>query len=213
MLGKTSRSRTEDILVIFRQRYLTEESVARALAALVKRQSNGNTLDRVFYFHAARADSLLRDVVINLLVPKRAQGDMDVDVWEVEQTLRKWVDEGKTSRAWRDYTIHRVAQGLLSTLRDFGVLQGATKKRIAPIYLSVQAFSYIAFYLKQHQPSGAKLLDLIDWKLFFLSMEGVERFLLEAHQQGLLEYHVTGSVTRLTFPATTLEEYVNVIAQ
>jgi hypothetical protein len=152
-------------------------------------------------------------VVINLLVPKRAQGDMDVDVWEVEQTLRKWVDEGKTSRAWRDYTIHRVAQGLLSTLRDFGVLQGATKKRIAPIYLSVQAFSYIAFYLKQHQPSGAKLLDLIDWKLFFLSMEGVERFLLEAHQQGLLEYHVTGSVTRLTFPATTLEEYVNVIAQ
>jgi hypothetical protein len=213
LLGKTSRSRTEDILVIFRQRYLTEESVARALAALVKRQSNGNTLDRIFYFHAARADSLLRDVVINLLVPKRAQGDMDVDVWEVEQTLRKWVDEGKTSRAWRDYTIHRVAQGLLSTLRDFGVLQGATKKRIAPIYLSVQAFSYIAFYLKQHQPSGAKLLDLVDWKLFFLSMEGVERFLLEAHQQGLLEYHVAGSVTRLTFPATTLEDYVNVIAQ
>jgi hypothetical protein len=41
----------------------------------------------------------------------------------------------------------------------------------------------------------------------------VERFLLEAHQQGLLEYHVAGSVTRLTFPATTLEDYVNVIAQ
>lgn len=213
LLGKTSRSRAEDILVIFRQRYLTEESVARALATLVKRQSDGNTLNRIFYFHTARADSLLRDVVINLLVPKRAQGDMDVDVWEVEQTLRKWVGEGKTSRAWGNCTIHRVAQGLLSTLRDFGVLQGATKKCIAPIYLSVQAFSYIAFYLKQHQPSGAKLLDLVDWKLFFLSMEGVERFLLEAHQQGLLEYHVAGSVTRLTFPAATLEEYVNVIAQ
>jgi hypothetical protein len=93
------------------------------------------------------------------------------------------------------------------------VLQGATKKRIAPIYLPVQAFSYIAFYLKQHEPSGTKLLDLVDWKLFFLSREGVEHFLLEAHQQGLLEYHVAGSVTRLTFPATTLEEYVNVIAQ
>ena len=213
LLGKTSRSRAEDILDIFRQRYLTEENVARALAALVKRQSDGNILDRIFYFHTARADSLLRDVVINLLVPKRAQGYMDVDVCEVEQTLRKWVDEGKTSGSWGEYTIRRVAQGLLSTLRDFGVLQGATKKRIAPIYLSVQAFSYIAFYLKQHQPSGIKLLDLVDWKLFFLSREGVERFLLEAHQQGLLEYHVAGSVTRLTFPATTLEEYVNVIAQ
>lgn len=213
LLGKTSRSRAEDILGIFRQRYLTEENVARALAALVKRQFDGNTLDRIFYFHTARADSLLRDVVINLLEPQRAQGYIDVDICEVEQTLRKWVDEGKTSGSWGEYTIRRVAQGLLSTLRDFGVLQGATKKRIAPIYLSVQAFSYIAFYLKQHQPSGIKLLDLVDWKLFFLSREGVERFLLEAHQQGLLEYHVAGSVTRLTFPATTLEEYVNVIAQ
>lgn len=213
LLGKTSRSRAEDILAIFRQRYLTEETVARALAALVKRQSNGNTLERILYFHTARADLLLQDVVINFLAPQRAQGRMDIDVREIERTLRKWVDEGKTSGAWGDYTVRRVTQGLLSTLRDFGVLQGAVNKRIAPVYLSVQAFSYIAFYLKQHQPSGAKLLDLVDWRLFFLPRDGVERFFLEAHQNGLLEYHVAGSVTRLTFPVTTLEEYVNVITQ
>jgi len=222
LLGKTSRSRAEDILAAFRQRYLTEETVARALAALVKRQSNlsactaqagGNTLDRILYFHTARADLLLQDVVINFLVPQRAQGRMDIDVREVERTLRKWVDEGKTSGAWGDYTVRRVTRGLLSTLRDFGVLRGAVNKRIAPVYLSVQAFSYIAFYLKQHQPSGAKLLDLVDWRLFFLPRDGVERFFLEAHQNDLLEYHVAGSVTRLTFPTTTLEEYVNVITQ
>lgn len=213
LLGKTSRSRAEDILAIFRQRYLTEETVARALAALVKRQSNGNTLDRILYFHTARADLLLQDVVINLLVPQRARGNMDIDVREVGRALRKWVEEFKTSGVWGDHTIRRVTQGLLSTLRDFGVLQGAVNKRIAPVYLSIQAFSYIAFYLKQHQPSGAKLLDLVDWRLFFLSRDGVERFFLEAHQNGLLEYHVAGSVTRLTFPATTLEEYVNVITQ
>lgn len=69
------------------------------------------------------------------------------------------------------------------------------------------------FYLKQHQPSGAKLLDLGEWKLFFLPREGVERFLLEAHQHGLLEYYSAGSVTRLTFPVETLEEYANVITQ
>jgi len=213
LLGKTSRSRAEDILAIFRQRYLYEENVARALAALMKRQANGNTLDRILYFHTARADLLLRDVVINLLVPQRAQGHMDIDAREVERTLRKWVEEGNTTGTWGDYTIRRVTQGLLSTLRDFGVLQGAVNKRIAPVYLSVQAFSYIAFYLKQHEPSGAKLLDLVDWRLFFLPRDGVERFFLEAHQNGLLEYHVAGNVTRLTFPATTLEEYVNVITQ
>lgn len=138
---------------------------------------------------------------------------MVVNVLDVEQALRKWIEEGKTSCAWGDYTIRRVSQGLLTTLRDFGVLQGVVKKRIAPFYLPVQAFSYIAFYLKQHQPSGTRLLDLADWKLFSLHHEGVERFFLEAHQHGLLEYHVAGSVTRLTFPANTLEEYVNVITQ
>lgn len=213
LLGKTSRSRAEDILAIFRQRYLAEETVARALATIVRRQSNGNTLDRILYFHTVRADSLLHDVVIELLAPNWTKGAMEIDVLEIESALRKWVAEGKTSGAWGDSTVRRVTQGVLSTLRDFGVLQGAVNKRIAPAYLSVQAFAYIAFYLKQHQPSGTKLLDLVDWKLFFLPREGVERFFLEAHQHGLLEYRVAGSVTRLTFPATTLEEYANVLTQ
>lgn len=213
LMGKTSRSRAEDILAIFRQRYLAEEDVAQALATIVKRQSNGNTLDRILYFHAVRADALLHDVVIEQLVPQWSRGIMEIDNNKVESTVKKWVEEGKTSAPWGNSTIRRVTQGVLSTLRDFGVLQGAVKKRIAPAYLSVQAFAYIAFYLKQHQPSGAKLLDLVDWKLFFLSREGTERFLLEAHQHGLLEYHVAGSVTRLTFPTETLEEYTNVILQ
>lgn len=213
LMGKTSRSRAEDILTIFRQRYLAEEDVARALTIMVKRHSNGNTLDRILYFHAVRADALLRDVVIELLAPQWSRGIMEIDNLEIESALKKWVEEGKTSAPWGDSTIRRVMQGVLSTLRDFEVLGGAVKKRIAPAYLSVQAFAYMAFYLKQHQPSGAKLLDLIDWKLFFLSREGAERFLLEAHQHGLLDYHVAGSVTRLTFPVETLEEYANALTQ
>ena len=213
LMGKASRSRAEDILVIFRQRYLVEETVALALANIVKHQANGNTLDRILYFHSARADLLLRDVVIELLVPQWSRGIMEIDVHEIESALRKWVEEGKTSAPWGDSTVRRVTQGVLSTLRDFGVLQGSVNKRIAPAYLSVQAFAYIVFYLKQQQPSGTKLLDLVDWKLFFLTSEGVERFLLEAHQQELLEYHVAGSVTRLTFPVETLEEYANVLTQ
>jgi len=213
LMGKTSRSRAEDILAIFRQRYLIEEGVARALATIVNRQSHGNTVDRILYFHAVQADALLHDVVIKLLAPQWSRGAMEIEGVEIESALKRWVEEGKTLAPWGDSTIRRVTQGVLSTLRDFGVLQGAVKKRIAPAYLPVQAFAYIAFYLKQHQPSGARLLELPDWKLFFLPREGVERFFLEAHQYGLLEYHVAGSVTRLTFPVETLEEYANVITQ
>jgi hypothetical protein len=173
LLGKTSRSRAEDILAIFRQRYLVEEPVARALATIVSRQSNGNTLDRILYFHAVRADSLLHDVVIELLVPHWSRGIMEIDSLEIESALRKWVEEGKTSGPWGDSTVRRVTQGVLSTLRDFGVLQGAVKKRIAPAYLSVQAFAYIAFYLKQHQPSGTNARFILGVLQGAISLKGL----------------------------------------
>jgi hypothetical protein len=213
VFGKASRSRVEDILAIFRQRYLTEKSVTRALVTLVRGKFPTAALERLLYFHSARADQLLHDAVTEILVPMQARGLVDINVREFERPLAKWVDEGKTQGHWSAPTITRIAQGLLSALRDFGVLQGAVNKKIAPSYFPIESFAYVVFYLRQHQPSGAKLIELPDWKLFFLSREGVERFLFEAHQRDLLEYHVAGSVTRLTFPAETLEDYANVLAQ
>jgi len=200
-------------MAIFRQRYLLEEPVIRALVALVAGRFPAAVLDRILYFHAARADRLLHDVVTGILVPMQAQGLNLLDTLEIQRILAQWVKEGKMATHWGDPTLCRVTQGLLSTLRDFGVLQGAVNKRIAPAYLPIAAFAYVAFYLKQQQPSGVKLLELPDWKLFFLPREGVERFLVEAHQHQLLEYHAAGTVTRLSFPATTLEEYAHVLAE
>jgi hypothetical protein len=213
LFGKASRSRVEDILAIFRQRYLGERSVTRALIALVKHRFPGAAMDRILYFHAARSDRLLRDIVIDVLVPMNARGVPEVDIADLQRILAGWVAEGRTTGHWGGSTTLRVAQGLLSTLRDFGVLQGEVRKRIAPAYLPVEAFAYVAFYLKGHQPSGAKLVEMPDWGLFLLGREAVERFLFEAHQRGLLEYHAAGSVTRLSFPAPTLEEYAHALAE
>jgi hypothetical protein len=213
VFGKASRSRVEDILAIFRQRYLTEKPVTKALVTLVRGKFPAASLERLLYFHSARADRLLHDAITEILVPMQARGLVDIKVQDFEHPLAKWVEEGKTQGPWAPITITRVAQELLAVLRDFGVLQGKVNKRIAPAYFPIESFAYVVFYLKQHQPSGAKLIRLPDWKLFFLQSGGVERFLFEAHQRDLLEYHVAGSVTRLTFPAETLEEYANVLAQ
>jgi hypothetical protein len=213
LFGKASRSRVADVLAIFRQRFLGEVHVTRALVVLVRKRLPAAALDRILYFHAARADRLLRDTVTEILAPLQARGVSEIDTQGIQRPLNEWVDAGKTSGEWSEPTTIRIAQGLLSTLRDFGVLQGAAKKRIAPAYLPVTAFAYVLFYVKQHQPSGAKLVEHPDWRLFFLPREGVERFMFEAHQRGLLEYHAAGSVTRLSFPVTTLEEYAHVLAE
>jgi hypothetical protein len=210
---KVSRSRVKNILSIFRQRYLREESVARALETLVNHRFPATSLDRLLYFHSARADYLLHDMVTELLLPLKVRGIIGIEVTEVERSIAKWVREGKMTSPCGENTIHWVTQGLLSTLRDFGVLAGTVSKRFFSVYLPIEAFAYITFYLKQRQPSGAKLIDLPDWQLFFLSPEGVERLLVEAHQQSLLEYHAAGTVTRLTFPSNSLEDYAYVLAE
>ena len=46
VFGKASRSHVEDILAIFRQRYLTEESVTKALVTLVRGKGCASKKDR-----------------------------------------------------------------------------------------------------------------------------------------------------------------------
>ncbi len=50
IFGKASRSRIEDILIIFRQRYLTSESVTRSLINLVQGGFPPEGLDRILFF-------------------------------------------------------------------------------------------------------------------------------------------------------------------
>jgi hypothetical protein len=147
------------VLAIFRQRYLTEESVTKALVALIRQKFPTAALERLLYFHSVRADRLLRDAVIEILVPMRARGLVDIRVPDFQRPLTKWVNEGKTTAYWSEPTIIRIAQGLLSALRDFGVLQGAVNKKIAPAYFPIESFAYVVFYLRQRQSTGAKRLS------------------------------------------------------
>jgi len=139
VFGKASRSRVEDILAIFRQRYLAEECVTKALVSLVRGKFPAAALERVFYFHSARADQLLHDAVTQILVPMHERGLVDINVQEFQRSIAKWVAEGKTTGHWSEPTITRIAQGLLSAMRDFGVLQGAVNKKIAPSFRAQRA--------------------------------------------------------------------------
>lgn len=213
IFGKTSRSRIEDILRIFRQRYLESEQVREALIYLAKSQFPIEAFTKLFYFHSAQADALLHDTVTELLVPMWEAGRVDVATVDVQRAITRWAAEGKTTGQWSESTVVRVVRNLMASLRDFGILEGTAKKRLASVYLPLEAFAYIAFYLYQLQPSGEKLLHNREWQLFFLNVPKVERLFIEAQQNRLLEYNAAGSIIRIDFPASTLEEYARVISQ
>jgi hypothetical protein len=213
IFAKDSRSWVKQFLSIFRQRYLTDEEVTRTLVTLVKNSLPTESLDKILFFHSAQADPLLHDTVTEILLPLHQQGRVDVMVSDIERPIFGWVEDGKTTSPWSESTIRRVTQGLMASLRDFGVLQGNVKKRLAPAYLPLGAFAYVAMYLQREQPSGARLINHPEWQLFFLSPQAVERFFVEAHQHRLLEYQAAGSVIRITFPTYSIEDYARVILQ
>ena len=213
LLGKSSRSRVEDVLGVFRQRYLEDPEVLKALVALVKGGMPAESLDRVLYFQATRSDPLLHDLVTEVLADWSTRSDREVRTREVQIWLDEQVEAGRTERSWSFEVQRRVAQGLLATLRDFGVLEGSVKKRIAYFYVPLDAFAFIAFQLVREGRSGERLLNDPEWRLFFLPQGGAERFFLEAHQEGLLKFYAAGRVVRIDFPAKDLEDYASFLTQ
>jgi hypothetical protein len=207
LLGKASRSRVEDILLVFRQRYLQNPEVLRALVALVKGGMPAESLDRILYFQATKSDLLLHDLVTEVLADWSTRSDREVRTWEVQNWVEEQVKAGKTERPWSFEVQRRVVQGLLATLRDFGILEGSVRKRITYVFLPLDAFAFIAFQLGRDGRSGEHLVHDPEWRLFFLPEGATERFFLEAHQEGLLEYYAAGRVVRVDFPAGDLEEY------
>lgn len=213
LFGKASRSRIEDILAIFRQRYLTDPAILRSLVTLVKAGWSSRNLDPILYYLSLQSDTLLHDVVTQVLVPMLNRGRQVVTVEDILAWIREQVAAGLMQSTWSDKTILRAGQEAMATLRDFGVLQGKVSKQIAPFYLPVESFAFVAFLLGRNGSTGERLINNPEWQVFFLPPAAVERFFLEAHQERLLDYRSAGRVVRVEFPATTLEEYTHALAK
>lgn len=214
-LGTVSGARFGNIWSAFEARYLRSdlESEAGSVPALVQLQGAGwpsATLVRLFWWHIARAEPLLRAVFLDHLVCLRSAGVNNLTPSMAASAVREQLR--KTGEEWGTETIERYSQAVLSTLRDLEILQGKGKKSWAPYFLPVEAFAFLAFALHLEVPSGAGLLSHPDWELFFLTVHDVEALFVEAHTRHLLEYHAAGSIVRLSFPSSNLSNYAMVLA-
>jgi len=128
VFGKASRSRVEDILAIFRQRYLTEDRSRKHSSSCFEKGSRLPLWsDCCISTPLAQTDSLVTSSLNSSANAGTRLGGHQRE--ELRAVPRKWVDEEKTTGHWSNATITRIAQGLLSALRDFGMLQGPSTRR------------------------------------------------------------------------------------
>jgi len=167
----------------------------------------------IHYYAAAVAEPLLWDFAVEVLAEKHAKGHQEVSVSDVLRFLDRSQDSRFPGRRWSKEVSIRVARGLLASLRDFGVLAGAVKKRLSPLYLPPETFAFIARLRYELGIRGHSALQDTCWRLFFLGETAVERFFLETHQRKLLTYLAAGTVIRIEFPGASLEDYARELTQ
>jgi hypothetical protein len=209
VLGKRSRSRAEDTLAILRQRLASEDqSTVPALRALVVR---ADAFRDACYFEAARNDALLAYVAGSMLYELRDRGWAKVTVDDVARTLLE-APPAPVVADWSEATRTRVIHGVLSALRDFGVLEGRAVKHIASPRISFAGFVYVVGRLREEGASAPELLAHRAWRWWLLDERQVRGHFLEADREGLLRFSEAGSTVRIDWILEGLEEMVRAAA-
>jgi len=213
VLGKHTRARAADTLrYAFLLRFINGRppQAWEIVRALEDRDLPVEVLRPVYYWITARNERLLYNFVCTELLHRSKSHTQSIKTDEVGNWIAaQLMPRGKL---WSHTVTTKVAQGMLAALRDFGILEGKVKKRIAPVYMPVESFAYIAFALHQEGASGPHLVQHHDWLLFLFSPPVVEHMFLEADRHGLLRFQAAGKIVRIDFPAHNFEEMADVVA-
>ena len=210
LLNKQTRARMADV---YRRTYLPRfirgpiPNTWKLVRPLEDANAPLSIIRPVYYWISAKAEPMLADFCREYILPRAAIVRAGIGT---EEVLSWFHSKGCP---WSPTVAKKVARGLLAALRDFGILEGRAKKRLASFSLSVGAFAYLALCLRTTGVVSRSLVRHPDWELFLLRLADVEHFFLLAHQDRMLEYHAAGSTVSISFPTESLDEYAHVVAQ
>ena len=214
LLGNVSSRRVRDVVrLVFIPRYVqgNPPKAWRHLRPYEDANAPLLIVRPLYYLYAARSDGLLGDFVRLVLFERYMTGLSTIRVTDVLEFIATAESDRRIPEPWSESVRLGVAQHLLAALRDFGILEGRARKRIAAPHLPVVSFAHIAFLLVQER-HGAAVFEHPDWRLFLLRQEAVERLFVEADRDGLLRYNAAGSIVRIDFPEEDLYAYSRFLA-
>ena len=167
------------------------------------------------YYETTRADDLLAAFAEGPLWCWWREGRLAIDVDDALVWLRQLAVQGEVP-VWTDSVQTRTAQGLLSTLRDFGILKGVLrgqKKEIASPSLSPRGFAYVAWREHEHRvPRPVRWPPVQSGVVGFLTTIMFEDLFMQAARSGVLRVSRAGSAVRIDWLVGSLAEVTSAAA-
>lgn len=208
LLGKT-QARQRDVVEVLRRRFVDPGEEIIATLRVLLHDPTG--FREACYYEAARTDALLASFAAGPLFTWYSGGQRQITVQDVD----RWLVHDSRVPLWGVHTRRRVARGLLATLRDFGILNGAVggrRKQIVAPHLSVRGFLYVAFRERSQRESARAVLEATAWRWYLITPEMVRGLFLEADRLGYVRFSEAGSITRVDWLLEDLREIADVVA-
>jgi hypothetical protein len=208
-LVKTTRTRAADVVLRILKPRLVDPGPF-VIEALRKVRSEPTAFAEIVYFEAMRDDALLRDFATGPLYTLYSSGRSYVTIEDALGWMAS-LSEPRV-RAWSETVRVKVGRGLLAALRDFGVLEGAVKKRFGPPRMSNSGFAYVAWRLTGEAGADRVVFTTDLWRAWLLDARRIEELALELDRSGVWSYAAAGSSTRIDWRSRDVCEVLDAAA-
>jgi hypothetical protein len=217
LLGRMTAYRARDIVNrVFARRYFRpDQRPAILLKRLLAQNQSGQLFSDLCFLYAARADDLIRDVVTKLYWPALSNGRLTLSPEYVVEFLRQAEREGKISEPWSEQVKLKVARGVLKAIADFGLLveMGRSRRELVHFRPTDRTIVFLAYDLHLTGFTDAGVVDHSDWALFGFNNKDVATAFDRLSGEGWWIAQVAGSVVRISWKYSSMEEVVDAITR
>ncbi len=218
LLGRYTACRSRDILRrVFARRYLQPDSrPASLLKCILGHHLPHLTFTEFVLLYSCRTDPLIYDFTAGFYWPAVQRRRTHLSIEDGLSFLADAISAGHIPQPWSLPVQRRIASGLLGMLRDVGMLRetGRTKPReIVPYEMTDEALVILARELHEQDLSDLAIAEHPDWRLWGLNrVRLLDRLSRLGESRGLIVQYA-GSVVRMTWKVSSMEELLDVIAR
>jgi hypothetical protein len=144
--------------------------------------ANANDLDALkaaLLLHVCRQDTLLYVVVQDLIAARWFQGERHVTTGDIQRFMDAATRDHPEIEGWRNATRNKLVSTVLSTLRDYGLLQGQAHKQIVKPLVPEPVVHHLVRLLQAEGMTTAELPFHPDWQLWLWTPEQTAETLRE----------------------------------
>ncbi|MBC8458569.1 MAG: DUF1819 family protein [Deltaproteobacteria bacterium] len=210
LLDKATIASRKNAWGLIEGRYLKNSNCpTNLIAQIVASQKGESIVDWMLFYHCCLADTLIYDVTVGLTYHRFISGATRIDKPDVISFLEERKKEHPEIEKFSQLTKDKIARNYLTLLRDFGLLEGKVIKYFKTVFVPIEFFVYVVYFLIEQGMATKAILSSDDFNLFFLSEEDVLRLMNEASRTPYLDFTSAGDIYNLQLTRESLTDYVN----